>query len=320
MRAGFSLKKTRLLRVIQMTGSFDSITLSQLRNFHKLAETEHFTDAARQLFITQPTLSASIKALENELGVSLFYREGRRNVRLTKYGREFDADVSKILEDLENAVFKIKRTEFSECQFLNLGTIPTIQYDFLPGLLREVWDTYGYSYKIRITVEFSNPLIKALKEQQYELIFCAYVPEETDLTFIPMMHLPLVGVIHKDGPYKDFKSLSLSQLEYIPYTTYHNDTPIGRKTHKLLSKYPPPITRFDDEFMLSGAVSTDKNIVGIMLNTFEIEPFKNVKVVPIEEMPSDWHTICLAYDQRIKQSEFAVSFISAARSYAKRYA
>lgn len=217
-----------------------SITLSQLKNFHKLAETEHFTDAARQLYITQPTLSASIKALENELGVSLLYREGRRNVRLTKYGKEFDIKIGNILKDLEESVSAIKRINTDAYKSLSLGTIPTIQYDFLPDLLREVWDTYGYSSKIRITVEFSNALIKGLKEQDYELIFCAYVPEEKDLAFIPMMHLPLVAVVHKEGPYRNLETLSLTELLDIPYAAYHSDTPIGRETQNLLSKYAPP--------------------------------------------------------------------------------
>lgn len=216
-----------------------SITLAQLRNFHKLAETEHFTDAARQLYITQPTLSASIKSLEKELGVSLLYREGRRNVRLTKYGKQFDSDIGTILTALEESVLSIKHETSSAYKSLNIGTIPTIQYDFLPDLLREVWETYGYSSKIRITVEFSNALIKGLKEQNYELIFCAYVPQEKDLAFIPMMQLPLIAVVHKDGPYSNLESLSLTYLKDIPYATYHDDTPIGRETRELLNKYTP---------------------------------------------------------------------------------
>lgn len=216
-----------------------SITLAQLKNFHKLAETQHFTDAARQLYITQPTLSASLKSLEKELGVSLLYREGRRNVRLTKYGKEFDNKLGKILTDLEDAVLDIKQSNSDTYKVLNLGTIPTIQYDFLPNLLRNVWDTYGYSSKIRITVEFSNPLIRGLKEQTYELVFCAHVPEEQDLCFIPMVHIPLVAVVHNDGPYRNLQSLSIEDLKDIPFATYHEDTPIGRETRLLLNEYPP---------------------------------------------------------------------------------
>ena len=64
------------------------MNLSQLYYFRKLAELQHYTRAAKELFITQPTLSGSISSLEQELGVSLFQKAGR-NVELTKYGSEF---------------------------------------------------------------------------------------------------------------------------------------------------------------------------------------------------------------------------------------
>ena len=45
------------------------MNLSQLYYFRKLAELQHYTRAAKELFITQPTLSGSISSLEQELGV-----------------------------------------------------------------------------------------------------------------------------------------------------------------------------------------------------------------------------------------------------------
>lgn len=305
-----------------MKDALESITLSQLKNFHKLAETKHFTDAARQLYITQPTLSVSIKSLEKTLGVSLFFREGRRNVRLTKYGEQFKDELDHILSDLEEAVLAIKQDTKDPAKTLTIGTIPTIQYSFLPNLLRLVWDTYGYSSKIKITVEFSGPLIDGLKNQDYELAFCANVPEEHDLEFIPMIHLPLVATVNKNGPYKDLKRLSLADLPQIPFATYSFDTPIGRETYSLLKQFlqnPTPVVHYDDEFMLSSAVSIDKNIIGLMLNTFEIDPFTDLDIIPIEEVPEDWHAICLACDKRIQQSQFAQDFIDKAREFSKTY-
>ena len=69
------------------------MNLSQLRYFRKLAQVQHFTRAAEELFITQPALSNSIKQLEGELGIPLFEQHGR-NVRLTKFGKEFNEYVS----------------------------------------------------------------------------------------------------------------------------------------------------------------------------------------------------------------------------------
>ena len=55
----------------------DLMTLNQLIYFCRLAETEHYGQAAKALYISQPSLSKSIGLLEEELKVSLFERRGR---------------------------------------------------------------------------------------------------------------------------------------------------------------------------------------------------------------------------------------------------
>lgn len=62
------------------------MNLSQLNYFKKLAEVLHYTRAAQELFITQPTLSGAISSLEKELGAPLFERSGR-SVLLTPTAR-----------------------------------------------------------------------------------------------------------------------------------------------------------------------------------------------------------------------------------------
>ena len=62
--------------------------LSQIRYFVKLAELLNFTEASKELFITQSTLSISIKQLEEELGVRLFDRIGKK-VFITESGTAF---------------------------------------------------------------------------------------------------------------------------------------------------------------------------------------------------------------------------------------
>jgi DNA-binding transcriptional LysR family regulator len=63
------------------------VTLVQLRHFIALAQTASFGKAAAQLFLTQPALSRSIRALEDELGQPLFDRIGRLS-ELTPFGRD----------------------------------------------------------------------------------------------------------------------------------------------------------------------------------------------------------------------------------------
>ena len=64
------------------------MNLQQLYYFRKLAEVQHYTEAAKALYITQPSLSDSIASLESELSVALFQKKGR-NVQLTNMEKNF---------------------------------------------------------------------------------------------------------------------------------------------------------------------------------------------------------------------------------------
>ena len=65
-----------------------TLNLFYLRYFVKLAHVRHYTKAAKQLCIAQPSLSHAIAQLENELGVPLFEKIGQ-NTALTRFGEEF---------------------------------------------------------------------------------------------------------------------------------------------------------------------------------------------------------------------------------------
>src|SRR5258708_4956401 len=75
--------------------------LQQLRYFREVAEREHVTRAAEKLFVSQSAVSRAVTQLEEELGVPLFYRQGRAVV-LSPYGRLFLEHVSRALNALES--------------------------------------------------------------------------------------------------------------------------------------------------------------------------------------------------------------------------
>ena len=69
--------------------------------FKRVAELQHYTRAAKALYMTQPALSKAIRNLEEELGASLFRREGR-NVVLTPYGSLFYEYVKRSVEEMDS--------------------------------------------------------------------------------------------------------------------------------------------------------------------------------------------------------------------------
>lgn len=77
------------------------VTLAQLRHFVVLADRGSFVQASAALFLTQPALSRSIQALEEELGGSLFDRLGRR-IALTPFGQEVLKRARRLVSDAED--------------------------------------------------------------------------------------------------------------------------------------------------------------------------------------------------------------------------
>ncbi len=84
--------------------------LLQLRYFLALAKEEHMSRTAEKLFISQPSLSLTIKKLEDELGVKLFDRTGR-NIKLNRYGKAFLPHVEDVFSSLERGINDLKKLQ-----------------------------------------------------------------------------------------------------------------------------------------------------------------------------------------------------------------
>ena len=97
------------------------MNLSQLNYFKKLAEVLHYTRAAQELFITQPTLSGAISSLEKELGAPLFERNGR-SVLLTPYGEVFYEHVCLALPAIDDGVAAVSAPSSSAMYRLHPDT------------------------------------------------------------------------------------------------------------------------------------------------------------------------------------------------------
>lgn len=110
------------------------MTLTELRYVVAVAEARHFGQAAERCFVSQPSLSASVKNLEEELGVKLFER-GKRGVFLTEPGEQIVAQARRALEEAERVKTVASQGRDPLRGALRLGIIHTIAPYLLPDLV-----------------------------------------------------------------------------------------------------------------------------------------------------------------------------------------
>jgi LysR family hydrogen peroxide-inducible transcriptional activator len=110
------------------------MTLTELRYVVAVAEARHFGQAAERCHVSQPSLSASVKNLEEELGVTLFER-GKRGVFLTEAGEQIVAQARRALEEAERVKTVARQGRDPLKGVLRLGIIHTIAPYLLPDLV-----------------------------------------------------------------------------------------------------------------------------------------------------------------------------------------
>ena len=136
------------------------MNLRDLHYFVVLARVGHFGEAAKQCFVSQPTLSMQIKKLEEELGVLLFERDNKR-VLITDFGRQLVSRAADIL----TKVAELKETARMVCEplsgVLRLGVIPTVAPYLLPLVLPVVQQALP-KLKIWLIEEKTNHLTEQL--------------------------------------------------------------------------------------------------------------------------------------------------------------
>ncbi len=117
------------------------LNIQQMKYVAAIANNGSFREAAKKLFITQPSLSNSIRELEEELGISLFLRTNK-GAFLTEEGMVFLEQAEKVLVQMELLENRYRETVTSE-RF----SISSQHYDFLGEVIAKVLKKYGDQYK-----------------------------------------------------------------------------------------------------------------------------------------------------------------------------
>ena len=190
------------------------MTLLQLQYFKTLAKVLHYTQAAKELHIAQPSLSYSISELEKELGVKLFNKENRK-IQLTVYGEQFLTYTEKALALLDEGVSVLQQMAGSASQIVRLGYFNSIATTLIPALMADI---YCQEENRRVRFQFleatSFDVCSELQKGGLDLAFC--MEQDDSMESVPIMRQPLYLAVPSNHPLADRKSVSFDDFAREP--------------------------------------------------------------------------------------------------------
>jgi LysR family transcriptional regulator, cyn operon transcriptional activator len=188
--------------------------IRQLRYFLDIAQTEHLTQSARNLFVTQSTLSHGLRQLEDELGVKLFDRVGR-GLRLSQAGAAFQTYAGRALQEIEAG--RMALTEMSGLQSgtLTVGVIPTFLNTLIPATVAAFSAAYP---KVRIVVRDlrADPIEELLMTGQLDVGIAFHPTERAEIEAEPLFEERMLLVVGVGHPLVRRKTLAMKALAKVP--------------------------------------------------------------------------------------------------------
>lgn len=193
--------------------------LRHLRYFVVLAEELHFGRAAEKLHISQPPLSMQIRALEEELGVTLFNRT-QRHVSLTQAGQALLQEARQVLARMEQAVLVTRRAGRGEIGQLAVGFISVADYNVLPVVLREFRRRYPL-VNLTLREATTDAQVADLVAGRLDVGFLLPPVAEPALESVPVLREPLIAALPEKHPLaRGTGRLALERLRDAPFILF----------------------------------------------------------------------------------------------------
>ena len=185
-------------------------SIKNLQYLVALKKANHFSNAAKECFVSASTFSAGISKLENDLQVKLVERDNK-NVRFTSAGNRITKQAMSVLAEM-NVLVSTSNLDFFESE-ITIGVIPTISTYILPNFLSNLTHSHP-KLKVSFKEDTSENLVKNLDQAKIDFAIFAFPYELPD--FIESFQVfadPIYFIQHKNRKSKVIDIGSLLMLE-----------------------------------------------------------------------------------------------------------
>ena len=211
------------------------MTLTQLRYAITVANSDSMNEAARNLFISQPSLSAAIKELEEEAGIEIF-RRTNRGISVTPEGEEFIGYARQVVEQynlllLNDVLITVKTKKMDKKESKKKFSVSMQHYTFAVSAFVEMVKQFGmdeYEFEVHETKTYD--VIEDVKNFKSE-IGILYINDfnkkvltklfkESGVEFHEILKCHIYAYLWKNHPLANKKEVTLEELEEYPCLSF----------------------------------------------------------------------------------------------------
>lgn len=271
------------------------MTLLQLQYFRTLARVLHYTQAAAELHIAQPSLSYSIKELEKELGVKLFEKDSR-HIKLTVYGEQFLPYAERALDMLDEGVGVLKQMAGSAQQIVRLGYFHSISASLIPAVMMGIYgQEKNQSIRFQFTEAPSFDLFQMLKKGELDLTFCLH--QDPDIESVTIMRQPLYLAVPEHHPLAKRESVCFEDFAREPIVMLDKPSSLRQKMDETYFQHDLTSNVVFEVRECNAALQYVALRFGVSVLP-QVPAMENEKVVTIpisDETSSFVRTVCLSW-------------------------
>lgn len=272
------------------------MNLQTLRYVVTIEQTGSLSKASQYLYVSQSTLSRSVKELEEQLGITLFYRTNQ-GVRPTHEGQKFISKANLILQDLHQLESQYLRKDRKEQASLLLVTQRCAAVGRVFG---EYYRHHcaGQEYvNLVLHEETTDNILQMVSSGTFGLGILHYTSDRENSVFKKCQELQLEGkVIHRSlvaaqvnehHPLADRKSVTLKELAPYPHVTYNDENLTGINYCSDIAMYSPANSRKRIVIQDRGALRdmilyTDSYFIGCDYSQLQLTEDLCRRYIPIE--------------------------------------
>lgn len=234
MKVFTALEKLEGVRAVKTRGV--GMNLAHLYYFRTLVEVRNYSQAAKELYIAQPTLSLAVSSLEKELGVSLLKKK-RSTLELTEDGEDFYEAVVTATNALDNATAMIQERASAVHGSIRIGTVYSIQNQAWSAAMRDFHSGLNRKTQMKWKQGTTESLMHELKNGSLDVIMAGVLGKsDPDVISIPCFAQGVTLVVNKEHPLAAYAGGGgISKRT-------------GRYTYHYLSQQEGPVQKRDNRF------------------------------------------------------------------------